>query len=343
MLQKSKSKQLNLLKYALLIPLVFGMLIYTSTEVRAQQKTNQETTLDQELADEELIKKYYDEFFEMEKNGATFFEIAAAAGLKNDLDEKYLQSREEFLKKKAYMEYIADGLVKTKSEKGTLTPDDIDSSERMKLNKFKTYDDFKTWKMSDEAKDLWMASRRGGVLRLFVNDVRNYTTQEKLHFDGLMMELEKDDDLKKMIVTDGVITTIIKSPNTSEVQETVEVPFSVVEETPTTKACQDLETNIDRKHCFNDFVIEHVGENFNTKVTDSLNPGRKRIFVQFKINTEGYVTDIKARGPHPELEVEAKRVIGSLPQFRPGKQKGKLVTVPYSLPIVFQVTEPKKD
>ncbi|TXE09690.1 blaR1 peptidase M56 family protein [Seonamhaeicola algicola] len=42
MLQKSKSKQINLLKYVLLIPLVFGMLIYTScTQEEVKSETNQ--------------------------------------------------------------------------------------------------------------------------------------------------------------------------------------------------------------------------------------------------------------------------------------------------------------
>lgn len=71
-------------------------------------------------------------------------------------------------------------------------------------------------------------------------------------------------------------------------------------------------------------------------------PGRKRIFIQFKINTDGRVIDILARAPNKALEVEAKRVLSMLPQFSPGYQKGKAVTVPYSLPIVFQVPSNKK-
>ena len=61
MLQKSKSKQLNLIKYALLLPLVFGMLIYTSTEVRAPKDNEIKQEINQELTDKELIEKYYAE------------------------------------------------------------------------------------------------------------------------------------------------------------------------------------------------------------------------------------------------------------------------------------------
>jgi protein TonB len=48
---------------------------------------------------------------------------------------------------------------------------------------------------------------------------------------------------------------------------------------------------------------------------------------------------IRARAPHPGLEKEATRVIGLLPKMQPGKQRGKAVTVPYSLPIIFQVQD----
>ena len=87
------------------------------------------------------------------------------------------------------------------------------------------------------------------------------------------------------------------------------------------------------------FVNKHVNTNFNLNVTEGMAPGKKRIFVQFKIDTIGYVKDVKARGPSKILEEEAIRVVNTLPQFVPGKQKGKVVTVPYSLPIVFQVAD----
>jgi protein TonB len=46
-----------------------------------------------------------------------------------------------------------------------------------------------------------------------------------------------------------------------------------------------------------------------------------------------------ARGPHPGLEKEAKRVIGMLPKMKPGRQRGKAVVMPFSIPIVFQVQD----
>ena len=62
-----------------------------------------------------------------------------------------------------------------------------------------------------------------------------------------------------------------------------------------------------------------------------------RINVIFKINAQGLVVDVKARAPHPALAAEAERVIKRLPKFEPGILNGEPVTVPYSLPIKFQV------
>lgn len=45
---------------------------------------------------------------------------------------------------------------------------------------------------------------------------------------------------------------------------------------------------------------------------------------------------IRSRGPDRVLEKEAERIIGLLPKMTPGKQRGKAVKVPYSVPIVFK-------
>lgn len=344
MLQKSKSKQLNLLKYTLLLPLVFGMLIYTSTEVRAQQKTEAKQELNQELTDEELMAKYHEKILEMKKNGATFFEISDYAGIGKKNEHKYLPSRNEYLKFKAFMKYIADGMIQRKSEDGTLTQSDVDSARLMQMDKFKTYEEFRAFKNTKEEKERWELNTQDGILKLFVEDVANKTKEETKRYNGLLKQLENDDYFNKLIVTDGKSTLVLDSYISNKGEEiikeeieSVEVPFSVVEETPTTIECKHLPSNKERKNCMNRFVNKHIAINFNTSIADSLSPGKKRIFVGFKIDKAGFVKDIKARGPSEALEAEAKRVIATLPQFIPGKQKGRLVVVPFSIPIVFEV------
>jgi hypothetical protein len=61
--------------------------------------------------------------------------------------------------------------------------------------------------------------------------------------------------------------------------------------------------------------------------------------VQFKIDNTGNVVDIRSKAPHPDLEIEATRIVNSLPQMIPGEHKGKKVAVSYSLPILFIIDE----
>ena len=79
-------------------------------------------------------------------------------------------------------------------------------------------------------------------------------------------------------------------------------------------------------------------KNFNTQLGKELGlTGMQKIYVLFKIGTDGKIMEVKARAPHPALEEEAVRVVKMLPEFKPGEQKGNKVVVPYSLPISFVV------
>lgn len=50
---------------------------------------------------------------------------------------------------------------------------------------------------------------------------------------------------------------------------------------------------------------------------------------------DGQFINVKMRGPDKNLEKEAERVISKLPKMIPGKQRGQLVRVPLSIPVVF--------
>jgi len=348
MLQKAKSKQLNLMKYVLLFPVVFGMLIYTSTEVRGQQKVESKKEISQELSDEELFQIYYNGILKMKEEGATFFEIAEYGGSKKGHLEKYIISREEYLKFQAYFEYIAQLTIERESKKGKLTKDDNKTIELLRKTKDKSYKEYLEILKTKEAKERWELNTQDGVLKLFVEDAANKTEEETKRYNGLLKQLENDDFFNKLVVTDGKSTLVLDSYVSDKgveiiKEEAVEVPFAVIDESPTLPECEDFATNKERKNCLIQFVNKHVNKNFNTKVADSLSLGRKRIFVQFKIDTEGKIKHINARGPSVELEEEAKRVISTLPQFVPGRQGGELVTVPYSLPIVFEIVDKKKN
>lgn len=63
-----------------------------------------------------------------------------------------------------------------------------------------------------------------------------------------------------------------------------------------------------------------------------------KVVVEFLVGTDGSISDIKVkRSVNPELDAEAVRVIGLMPKWRPGEQRGKAVSVRYEMPIVFRL------
>ena len=129
--------------------------------------------------------------------------------------------------------------------------------------------------------------------------------------------------------------TVIESTETDQ----EEVPFAVIENVPIIPGC-DKGNNERKRQCMSEKIAKFVQRKFNTELAGDLGlTGRQRISVIFKIDKTGSVTGVRARAPHPRLEKEAQRVINLLPKMKPGKQRGKAVIVPYSLPIIFQVQD----
>ena len=123
-----------------------------------------------------------------------------------------------------------------------------------------------------------------------------------------------------------------------EVEEEVQVAFAVIEDVPVFPGCEGL-SKAKTKACFQKKIQEHVVKHFTYPQT-ALDLGiQGRVAVIFVIDSKGYVSSIRSRGPDKILEKEAERIIGLLPKMKPGKQRGKPVNVPYSLPIIFQVQD----
>lgn len=121
-------------------------------------------------------------------------------------------------------------------------------------------------------------------------------------------------------------------------EEIADVPFAVIENVPIYPGCEKESGNEAKKKCMSSKISEFINKKFNTELASDLGlDGRQRISVQFKIDKNGKVVDVRARAPHPRLEKEAVSVVQSLPDMTPGKQRGKPVGVLYSLPIVFDI------
>ena len=65
-----------------------------------------------------------------------------------------------------------------------------------------------------------------------------------------------------------------------------------------------------------------------------------KVFVQFVVDKDGSLTEVQAvKGIGAGCDEEAVRVIQGAPKWKPGKQRGKAVVMPFSIPIVFQVQD----
>ena len=69
-----------------------------------------------------------------------------------------------------------------------------------------------------------------------------------------------------------------------------------------------------------------------------------RVFVQFVVNTDGTLDDVKAvRSPDPSLAEEAVRVVKSMPRWNPATQNSKAVRSRFNIPIMFRLSAPEEN
>ncbi|WP_299618306.1 energy transducer TonB [uncultured Tenacibaculum sp.] len=158
------------------------------------------------------------------------------------------------------------------------------------------------------------------------------------------IEVVEDDKEIEETVIESTETDESEAVEVEEIEEAEEeeevvedVPFSIIEEVPVFPGCKG--SNQQKKDCLNKKMRKHVQRYFDAELANELGlaPGKKRIFVQFKIDKDGTITSVNARAPHPRLKKEAERIAKKLPKMVPGRQRGKPVRVGYTLPITFNV------
>ena len=114
-----------------------------------------------------------------------------------------------------------------------------------------------------------------------------------------------------------------------------EIDFDSVERPPIYPGCEPYIQQL--RSCFQRKIQIHINKNFRYPEFAQKTGIQGRVFVQFIIDKDGSIVGIRTRGPHPILEIEAKRIISILPKFIPGYVDGKAVRVPFSMPITFKL------
>lgn len=85
-------------------------------------------------------------------------------------------------------------------------------------------------------------------------------------------------------------------------------------------------------------LMKYLAENINYPEKAKEDGVKGRVFISFVVEKDGAVGGVKLlRGIGSGCDIEAMRVIKSMPNWKPGLSEGKPVRVQYNLPIKFQL------
>ncbi|MEK9781961.1 MAG: energy transducer TonB [Flavobacteriales bacterium] len=150
--------------------------------------------------------------------------------------------------------------------------------------------------------------------------------------------VEDEEEVEETVIesTETDQEEIVEIVEVEEVEEDIDVPFAVIEDVPIYPGCEKVPKS-QRRTCFQEQINKHIRKNFRYPEIAQEMGIQGRVYVQFVIAKDGAITNIRMRGPDKNLEKEAQRIISKLPQMTPGKQRGRAVRVPFSIPITFRL------
>jgi protein TonB len=73
--------------------------------------------------------------------------------------------------------------------------------------------------------------------------------------------IESTESSQETFIEDAVVS--IEDVNVEEVEEDIVIPFAVIENVPVFPGCENLQSQAERKECFNQKVQEHIKKNFS--------------------------------------------------------------------------------
>ena len=150
--------------------------------------------------------------------------------------------------------------------------------------------------------------------------------------------VEDEEEVEETVIesTESDEEMIIEDIVVEDDFEDIDVPFAVIEDVPIFPGCERVAKS-QRRTCFQDQMNKHIRKNFRYPDIAQEMGIQGRVYVNFIISKDGSITNIRMRGPDKNLENEAARIIGRLPKMTPGKQRGRAVRVPFSIPITFRL------
>ena len=141
--------------------------------------------------------------------------------------------------------------------------------------------------------------------------------EDDVETESIEINTEDDKDVEV------VIAAPVEAPVEEEEEEVV---FVVVETMPEFPGGQQA-------------LFKYLSENVKYPVIAQENGIQGRVICQFVVNKDGSIVDVEVvrSGGDASLDKEAVRVIKSMPKWKPGKQRGKVVRVKYTVPVNFRL------
>ena len=150
--------------------------------------------------------------------------------------------------------------------------------------------------------------------------------------------VEDEEEVEETIIesTESDEEMVIEDIEVEDEFDDIEVPLAVIEDVPIYPGCERVAKS-QRSTSFQDKINQHIKRNFRYPEIAQEMGIQGRVYVNFIIGKDGVISNVRMRGPDKNLEQEAGRIIGRLPQMTPGKQRGRPVRVPFSIPITFRL------
>ena len=150
--------------------------------------------------------------------------------------------------------------------------------------------------------------------------------------------VEDEEEIEETIIesTETDQEEIVEEVEVMEEEMDMDIPFAIIEDVPLFPGCERVAKS-KRRDCFQEKMNIHIRKNFRYPEIAQEMGIQGRVFVMFTIGSDGSIINIRTRGPDKNLEKEAQRIINKLPQMTPGRQRGRAVRVPFSIPIQFKL------
>ena len=174
----------------------------------------------------------------------------------------------------------------------------------------------------------------------FEEEIIPITEQEEQKTPPPPPEAPKAEEIIEIAENDANVeeTTIQASDETDKAVEVKYVPVEVEEEEVEEQQIFQVVEEMPEFPGGMGECMKWLGKNMKYPTISQENGVQGRVIVQFVVNRDGSIVDaVVARGVDPYLDKEALRVVGLMPKWKPGKQRGKEVRVKYTLPVMFRL------